>query len=90
VSLSNPTVYRTAKFQLLASEKLIASEGEVAAVTSHGVQSVAEMASGLESAVLDLYSKSKGEQVGLTKDQFVVILKNISQKYLPATATHRT
>jgi RNA polymerase sigma-70 factor (ECF subfamily) len=58
-------------------------------VTSHGVQSVAEMALGLESAVLDLYSKSKGEQVGLTKDQFVVILKNISQKYLPATATQQ-
>jgi len=47
------------------------------------------MALGLESAVLDLYSKSKGEQVGLTKDQFVVILKNISQKYLPATATQQ-
>ena len=58
-------------------------------MTTHGVQSVAEMASGLESVVLDLYSKSKGEQVGLTKDQFVVILKNISQKYLPATATQQ-
>jgi len=58
-------------------------------VTSHGVQSVAEMALGLESVVLDLYSKSKGEQLGLTKEQFVVILKSISQKYLPAAATQQ-
>ena len=58
-------------------------------MTSHGVQSVAEMALGLESVVLDLYSKSKGEQLGLTKEQFVVILKSISQKYLPAAATQQ-
>lgn len=56
---------------------------------SHGVQSVAEMALGLESVVLDLYSKSKGEQLGLTKEQFVVILKSISQKYLPAAVTQQ-
>jgi RNA polymerase sigma-70 factor, ECF subfamily len=56
---------------------------------SHGVQSVSEMALGLESAVLDLYSKSKGEQVGLTKEQFAVILRNISEKYLPAAATQQ-
>src|SRR3989440_4359375 len=47
------------------------------------------MALGLESVVLDLYSKSKGEQLGLTKEQFVVILKSISQKYLPAAATQQ-
>ena len=56
---------------------------------SHGVQSVAEVALGLESAVLDLYSKSKGEQLGLTKEQFAAILKNISEKYLPAAATQQ-
>src|SRR6266550_4535643 len=56
---------------------------------SPGVQSVAEMALGLESAVLDLYSKSKGEQLGLTKEQFAVILKNISEKYLPAAASQQ-
>ena len=56
---------------------------------SHGVQSVAEVALGLESAVLDLYSKSKCEQVGLTKEQFAVILRNISEKYLPAAATQQ-
>ena len=56
---------------------------------SHGVQSVTEMALGLASVVLDLYSKSKGEQVGLTKEQFAVILKNISEKYLPAAATRQ-
>src|SRR2546427_12360629 len=47
------------------------------------------MALGLESVVLDLYSKSKGEQLGLTKEQFDVILKSISQKYLPAAATQQ-
>ena len=56
---------------------------------SHGVQSVSEMALGLESVVLDLYSKSKGEQVGLTREQFVVILRNISEKYLPPTAAQQ-
>src|SRR3989442_12755286 len=56
---------------------------------SHGVQSVTEMALGLESVVLDLYSKSKGEQVGLTKEQFAAILKNISEKYLPPAATRQ-
>jgi RNA polymerase sigma-70 factor, ECF subfamily len=54
---------------------------------SHGVQSVSEMNVGLESVVLDLYNKSKGEQVGLTREQFAVVLKNISEKYLPAAAT---
>ena len=83
------TVYRTAKFQLLASEKLVASEGEVSALVSHGVQSVSEMALGLESVMLDLYRKSKGEQLGLTKDEFAVILRNISEKYLPAAATQQ-
>ena len=56
---------------------------------SHGVQSVSEMALGLESVVLDLYRKSKGEQVGLTREQFVVILRNISEKYLPPAAAQQ-
>jgi RNA polymerase sigma-70 factor, ECF subfamily len=56
---------------------------------SHGVQSVAEMALGLESTVSDLYSKSKGEQVGLTKDQFAVILRDIAEKYLPAASSQQ-
>jgi RNA polymerase sigma-70 factor (ECF subfamily) len=58
-------------------------------MSKHGVQSDVEVSSGLESAVLDLYQKSKGEKFGLTGAQFSRILEEIAKKYLPAGAAER-
>jgi RNA polymerase sigma-70 factor (ECF subfamily) len=54
---------------------------------THGVQSVAELFAGLESLVTDLYGKSTGERIGLSREQFAGILEEIGTKYLPAGAT---
>jgi RNA polymerase sigma-70 factor (ECF subfamily) len=40
----------------------------------------------LESLVVDLYEKSKGDEFGLTRPQFAAILNDIGAKYLPSAA----
>jgi RNA polymerase sigma-70 factor (ECF subfamily) len=40
----------------------------------------------LESFVVDLYEKSKGEELGLSREEFAAMLTEIAGKYLPATA----
>lgn len=50
----------------------------------HGVQSVMEFTAGLGSLVMELYQKSRGEEFGLTRQQFDGILQEIARKYLPA------
>ncbi|MGA8152692.1 MAG: sigma-70 family RNA polymerase sigma factor [Terriglobales bacterium] len=52
-------------------------------MTRHGVQSGME-GSGLESAVMELYSKSKAVEVGLTPEAFDQALREVAKKYLPA------
>ncbi len=59
----------------------------MSATTNSGVQSVREIALGLESAMADLYKKSAGEALGLSPEKFAAILKEICEKYLPAEAT---
>ena len=49
----------------------------------HGVQSDVE-GSGLESSVMELYSKSKGSEFGLTPEAFDHTLREVAKKYLPA------
>jgi RNA polymerase sigma-70 factor, ECF subfamily len=48
----------------------------------HGVQSVVE-GCGLESPVMELYSKSKGAEFGLTPQAFDQTLREVAKKYLP-------
>src|SRR2546427_12232309 len=88
-SSSTLTAYRTAKLSELASEKLIASGMAMSATTNPGVQSLAETFPGLESLMADLYEKSRGEPLGLSREQFAAILKEIGAKYLPAGAAER-
>ena len=57
------------------------------AMSRHGVQSVAEVFAGLESIVTELHQKSKGEEFGLSREQFDGVLRDIAVKYLPADAT---
>src|SRR4029077_649549 len=59
----------------------------MSATTNSGVQSVGEIALGLESAMADLYKKSAGEALGLSPEKFANIIKEICEKYLPAEAT---
>jgi RNA polymerase sigma-70 factor, ECF subfamily len=59
----------------------------MSATTNSGVQSVGEIALGLESAMADLYKKSAGEALGLSPEKFAAILQEICEKYLPAEAT---
>jgi RNA polymerase sigma-70 factor (ECF subfamily) len=77
------------KFRFLASKKLVASKLDMSATTNPGVQSVREVAPGLESVMADLYAKSNAESLGLSREGFAAILKEISDKYLPASATPR-
>src|SRR2546425_4139455 len=88
-SSSTLTAYRTAKLSELASEKLIASGMAMSATTNPGVQSLAETFPGLESLMADLYEKSRGEPLGLSREQFAAILKEIGAKSLPAGAAER-
>ena len=59
----------------------------MSATTNSGVQSVGEIALGLESVMADLYKKSAGEALGLSPEKFATTLKEICEKYLPADAT---
>jgi len=61
----------------------------MSATTNPGVQSLAETFPGLESLMADLYEKSRGEPLGLSREQFAAILKEIGAKYLPAGAAER-
>src|SRR5579863_1229173 len=49
-----------------------------------GVQSVVEHFAGLDSVVSEIYQKSRGEEFGLTRQQFDSVLLEIARKYLPA------
>jgi RNA polymerase sigma-70 factor (ECF subfamily) len=50
------------------------------------VHPVVEHFAGLESLVAELYQKSKGEEFGLSREQFARILQEIAAKYLSADA----
>jgi RNA polymerase sigma-70 factor (ECF subfamily) len=52
-----------------------------------GVQSGVEGFAGLDSLVSAIYEKSRGEALGLSREQFEGILSEIARKYLPADAT---
>ena len=54
-------------------------------MTNHGVQSITEAASELESVITGLYEKSGN--FGLSREQFVAILSQIAAKYLPSGAS---
>jgi RNA polymerase sigma-70 factor, ECF subfamily len=61
----------------------------MSAKTNPGVQSVVELSAGLESLMADLYDKSGGKPLGLSRERFAAILKEIAAKYLPAGAAER-
>jgi len=46
------------------------------------------VSAGLEALMAELYQKSKGEELGLTRPQFDSVLGEIARKYLPADAAH--
>jgi RNA polymerase sigma-70 factor (ECF subfamily) len=50
------------------------------------IQSEIELSPGLDSLMAELYGKSRGEVVGLTRRQFDGVLGEIARKYLPADA----
>jgi len=54
-------------------------------MTNHGVQSITEAVSELESVITELYEKSGN--FGLSREQFVAILQQIAGKYLPSGAS---
>jgi RNA polymerase sigma-70 factor (ECF subfamily) len=54
-------------------------------MSENGVQSVVEL-SGLGSLTAELYQRSKGSELGLTREAFENILREIATKYLPAGA----
>jgi RNA polymerase sigma-70 factor, ECF subfamily len=51
-----------------------------------GFQSGVEFSGGLDSVVTEIYRKSRGEEFGLTRQQFDSVLGEIARKYLPADA----
>ena len=58
----------------------------MSATTNPGVHSLAGLASGVESVMAELYQKSGGEQLGLSRERFAAVLQEIAAKYLPASA----
>jgi len=50
------------------------------------LQSEIEVSAGLESLLAELFRKSRGELLGLTRPQFDSVLGEISRKYMPADA----
>jgi RNA polymerase sigma-70 factor, ECF subfamily len=46
------------------------------------------IAAGLDALMTELYQKSKGEELGLTRQQFDSVLREIARKYLTADAAH--
>jgi RNA polymerase sigma-70 factor (ECF subfamily) len=55
-------------------------------MTKDGVQSVEKFSRGLDSVVAEIYRKSRGEEFGLTRQQFDSVLREIARKYVPADA----
>jgi RNA polymerase sigma-70 factor, ECF subfamily len=53
---------------------------------SDSAQAATSLPPALESIAPDLYQRSKGERFGLTQQQFIVIVWEVAQKYLPPTA----
>ena len=53
-------------------------------MTTPSVQSVVEISAGLEPLMAELYQKSRGESVGLSREQFASILKEVAGKYAKA------
>jgi RNA polymerase sigma-70 factor (ECF subfamily) len=53
-----------------------------------GVQSAGDLSAGLDSVIVEIYEKSRGQEFGLTQAQFEVVLGEIARKYLPADAAH--
>jgi RNA polymerase sigma-70 factor (ECF subfamily) len=51
-----------------------------------GVQFVVEISPGLDSVLTEIYRKSRGEEFGLTRQQFDAVLGEIARKYLPIDA----
>jgi RNA polymerase sigma-70 factor (ECF subfamily) len=51
-------------------------------------QSAVEVSAGLDSLMAELFQKSRGELLGLTRQQFDGVLREIARKYLPADAAH--
>ena len=49
-------------------------------------QSAGELFAGLDSVVSAIYQKSRGDEFGLTRQQFDSVLLEICRKYLPADA----
>ena len=54
-------------------------------MTYHGVQPIVEASAGLESLITELYEKSGN--LGLSREQFTVILNQVAAKYLPPDAS---
>ena len=54
-----------------------------------GVQFVVELSAELDSVVSEIYRKSRGEEFGLTRQQFDGVLLEIARKYLPADAAQK-
>jgi len=50
------------------------------------VQFVVEFSAELDSAVAEIYQKSRGQEFGLTRQQFDGVLQEIARKHLPADA----
>jgi RNA polymerase sigma-70 factor, ECF subfamily len=55
-------------------------------MTNRGVQFVGEALAGLESLTVELYRKSGGQELDLSREQFAAILEEVRSKYLPADA----
>jgi RNA polymerase sigma-70 factor (ECF subfamily) len=51
-----------------------------------GVQFVMELSAELDSVVAEMYQRSRGEEFGLSRQQFDSVLLEIARKYLPADA----
>jgi RNA polymerase sigma-70 factor, ECF subfamily len=63
----------------------------VSILTNDGVHSEEKSASPLESVMLELYTQSGAQALGLEREQFSAILTEIAKKYLPGeTSPHAT
>jgi RNA polymerase sigma-70 factor (ECF subfamily) len=52
------------------------------------IQSEIKVSAGLDSLMAELFQKSRGELLGLTRQQFDGVLGEIARKYLPVDAAH--
>jgi RNA polymerase sigma-70 factor, ECF subfamily len=78
----------TAKFQLLASNKLVGFEQGMSAIDQR--RAVRNNETLLDSVIADLYRKSKAESFGISSVEFVAIVEEVSAKDIPqASASER-